>query len=219
MHAYTEEWQQKRATLPYEIDGVVIKVDSLAQQRRLGAVGRDPRWAIAYKFPPIEATTRLREIVLNVGRTGAIIPNARLDPVNIGGVTVERATLHNFEDLQRRDLRVGDRVIVHRAGDVIPQVVKPILEDRPRRCRALCAAHAVPLVRRAAAEGGGRGDPALPQHLAELPGAARRAGAALRLARGHGYRARRREAERGAAGRRADRRPGRPLLPDARSSW
>ena len=131
LHAYTEEWQRARATLPYEIDGVVIKVDALAQQRRLGAVGRDPRWAIAYKFPPIEATTRLREIVLNVGRTGAIIPNARLDAVNIGGVTVERATLHNFEDLQRRDLRVGDRVIVHRAGDVIPQVVKPILEDRP----------------------------------------------------------------------------------------
>ena len=131
VHAYTQEWQAARSTLPYEIDGVVIKVDSLAQQQRLGAVGRDPRWAIAYKFPPIEATTRLREIVLNVGRTGAIIPNARLDPVNIGGVTVERATLHNFEDLQRRDLRVGDRVLVHRAGDVIPQVVKPILEDRP----------------------------------------------------------------------------------------
>jgi len=131
LHAYAAEWQQKRATLPYEIDGVVFKVDSLAQQRRLGAVGRDPRWAIAYKFPPVEATTTLREIVLTVGRTGAIIPSARLDPVIIGGVTVERATLHNFEDLQRRDLRVGDRVIVHRAGDVIPQVVKPILESRP----------------------------------------------------------------------------------------
>jgi DNA ligase (NAD+) len=131
LHAYAAEWQQKRATLPYEIDGVVFKVDSLAQQRRLGAVGRDPRWAIAYKFPPVEATTTLREIVLTVGRTGAIIPSARLDPVVIGGVTVERATLHNFEDLQRRDLRVGDRVIVHRAGDVIPQVVKPILESRP----------------------------------------------------------------------------------------
>ena len=131
LHAYTQEWQQKRATLPYEIDGVVIKVDSLAQQRRLGWVGREPRWAVAYKFPPIEATTRLSEIVLSVGRTGAIIPSARLDPVNIGGVTVSRATLHNFEDLQRRDLRVGDRVIVHRAGDVIPKVVKPIVEDRP----------------------------------------------------------------------------------------
>lgn len=131
IHAYTQEWQAKRATLPYEIDGVVIKVDSLAQQRRLGTVGPDPRWAIAYKFPPIEATTRLREIVLSIGRTGSIVPNARLDPVNIGGVTVERATLHNFDDLSRRDLRVGDRVIVHRAGDVIPQVVKPILEDRP----------------------------------------------------------------------------------------
>jgi len=131
LHSYTQEWQGKRASLPYEIDGAVIKVDALAQQRRLGAVGRDPRWAIAYKFPPVEATTRLREIVLNVGRTGAIIPNGRLDPVNIGGVTVEKATLHNFEDLRRRDLRVGDKVIVHRAGDVIPQVVKPLLEERP----------------------------------------------------------------------------------------
>jgi DNA ligase (NAD+) len=131
LHPYAQEWQGKRPTLPYEIDGAVIKVDSLAQQRRLGVVGRDPRWAIAYKFPPVEATTRLREIVLNVGRTGAIIPNGRLDAVNIGGVVVERATLHNFEDLQRRDLRIGDKVIVHRAGDVIPQVVKPILEERP----------------------------------------------------------------------------------------
>lgn len=131
LFAFTQEWQSRRATLPYEIDGAVLKVDSLAQQRRLGAAGRDPRWAVAFKFPPIEATSRLLEITLSVGRTGAIIPNARLEPVVIGGVTVERATLHNFDDLQRRDLRVGDRVIVHRAGDVIPQVVKPILEDRP----------------------------------------------------------------------------------------
>ena len=131
LHAYTQEWQSRRPTLPYEIDGVVIKVDSLAQQRRLGAVGRDPRWAIAYKFPPVEATTHLREIVVNIGRTGAIIPNARLDPVNIGGVTVSRASLHNFDNVRDRDLRVGDRVLVHRAGDVIPQIVKPIVEDRP----------------------------------------------------------------------------------------
>jgi DNA ligase (NAD+) len=131
LHGYAREWQDKRATLPYEIDGVVIKVDSLAQQRRLGAVGRDPRWAIAYKFPPVEATTRLREIVLNVGRTGVIVPNARLDPVVVSGVTVERSTLHNFDYVRQRDLRVGDRVLLHRAGDVIPQIVKPILEDRP----------------------------------------------------------------------------------------
>jgi len=131
VHAYTQQWQAKRSTLPYEIDGAVVKVDSLAQQQRLGAVGRDPRWAIAYKFPPIEATTRLREIALNVGRTGAIIPNARLDAVNIGGVTVERATLHNFDFVRERDLRVGDMIVVHRAGDVIPYIVKSIPEERP----------------------------------------------------------------------------------------
>jgi len=152
LYAYTQEWQGKRATLPYEIDGAVIKVDALAQQLRLGTVARDPRWAIAYKFPPVEATTVLREIALNVGRTGAIIPNARLDPVNIGGVVVERATLHNFEDLARRDLRVGDTVIVHRAGDVIPQVVKPIVEKRPPDAApyeppTLCPSCATPLVK------------------------------------------------------------------------
>ncbi len=152
LHAYTQEWQSRRPTLPYEIDGVVIKVDSLAQQRRLGAVGRDPRWAIAYKFPPVEATSYLREIVVNVGRTGAIIPNARLDPVNIGGVTVSRASLHNFDNVRDRDLRVGDRVLVHRAGDVIPQIVKPIVEDRPTGSQPYqppthCPSCGTPLVR------------------------------------------------------------------------
>lgn len=131
VHAYAHAWEGKRGSLPYEIDGAVFKVDSLAQQQRLGVVGRDPRWAIAYKFAPIEATTVLREIVVNVGRTGAIIPNARLDPIVIGGVTVEKATLHNFDFIKERDLRVGDKVLVHRAGDVIPYVVTFVPSERP----------------------------------------------------------------------------------------
>ena len=125
--AYVEHWRERRDSLPYEIDGTVIKVDSFAHQQRLGVVARDPRWATAYKFPPVEATTTLLDIGVNVGRTGAIVPYAILEPVRIGGVLVKQATLHNEEDLQRKDLRIGDRVIVWRSGDVIPQVVKPIL--------------------------------------------------------------------------------------------
>jgi DNA ligase (NAD+) len=127
---YALRWQSRRAELPYEIDGIVVKVDSLLQQQRLGTVARDPRWARAYKFPSIEATTTLLDIGVQVGRTGAVVPFAILDPVRVGGVLVERATLHNEEDLQRKDLRIGDRVLVRRAGDVIPQVVAPILASR-----------------------------------------------------------------------------------------
>jgi DNA ligase (NAD+) len=127
---YCVQTEEERDRLPYEIDGVVVKVNSVAIQEELGAVGRDPRWAIAYKFPPRQATTRLLNIDVNVGRTGTINPFAVLEPVNIGGVLVSLATLHNEQDIQRKDIRIGDRVIVQRAGDVIPQVVKSIPEDR-----------------------------------------------------------------------------------------
>jgi DNA ligase (NAD+) len=128
--AYCDEMDARRESLPYEIDGVVVKINSFAVQEELGAVGREPRWAIAYKFAPRQATTRLVDIQVNVGRTGAINPFAVLEQVTIGGVTVKLATLHNEQDIQRKDIRIGDRVIVQRAGDVIPQVVKSILEDR-----------------------------------------------------------------------------------------
>ena len=119
------EWERRRGSLEFEIDGVVVKVADFELQRRLGAVGRDPRWAVAWKFPPTTAKTRLLAIRWNVGKFGDLHPYAELEPVHVGGVTVKLATLHNEEDLVRKDLREGDDVIVLRAGDVIPQVVSP----------------------------------------------------------------------------------------------
>jgi DNA ligase (NAD+) len=128
-------WQDRRDELDFEIDGVVVKVDERALWRELGVVGREPRWAIAWKFPPTTATTKLNKVVWNVGRTGHLLPFAMLDPVHVGGVTVSTATLHNEEDLARKDVREGDEVVVMRAGDVIPQVVSPMLQRRPKRTR------------------------------------------------------------------------------------
>ncbi len=121
------EWEQRRIELDYEIDGIVIKVDSFDQQTRLGALHERPRWARAYKWAPMTAQTKLEQILIRVGRTGALNPWALLEPVEVGGVTVSRATLHNEEDINRKDIREGDTVIVQRAGDVIPQVVGPVL--------------------------------------------------------------------------------------------
>ncbi len=141
--AACERWEARRGEVDYDIDGAVVKIDSFELQRRLGAVGRAPRWAVAFKFAPTTATTTLRDIQVNVGRTGALIPFAVLDPVFVGGVTVRQATLHNHEDIARKDLRIGDRVVVQRAGDVIPQVVAPLVQERtgaerpfalPERC-------------------------------------------------------------------------------------
>jgi len=123
-------WEERRATLDFDIDGAVVKIDRLDVQAALGAVGRAPRWAVAYKFAPTTATTLLRDIGINVGRTGALVPFAQMDPVEVGGVVVKQATLHNQEDIARKDLRIGDRVVVQRAGDVIPQVVAPLVQER-----------------------------------------------------------------------------------------
>lgn len=128
--AYTESWDQKREELEYEVDGMVIKIDDLNLARDLGFVGKDPRGAIAFKFPAREVTTKLLDIRVNVGRTGVLIPNAVLEPVEIGGVVVERATLHNFDYIAEKDIRVGDRVLVKRAGEVIPYVIGPVLDAR-----------------------------------------------------------------------------------------
>ena len=129
--AYHRDLERRRHGLPYEIDGMVIKVDPLTLQERLGAKSRSPRWALAFKFAATQATTRVLAIEVNVGRTGAITPMAVMAPVEVGGVNVSRATLHNEAEVARKDVRVGDTVLVQRAGDVIPEVVKVILEERP----------------------------------------------------------------------------------------
>ncbi len=128
--AYCEDWVARRDTVPYEVDGLVIKVDDLATQAAMGMVGRAPRGAVAFKFPGREATTKLLSIGVNVGRTGVLTPYAVLEPVPLGGITIRKATLHNFEDLQRKDIRIGDTVVIRRAGDVIPYVVGPVKEKR-----------------------------------------------------------------------------------------
>nr|WP_277995853.1 NAD-dependent DNA ligase LigA [Thermanaeromonas toyohensis] len=146
------EWTpEKRAALPYEIDGLVIKVNDLALQRALGATAKSPRWAIAYKFPAEEAITRIRDIIVRVGRTGVLTPTAILDPVRLAGSTVSRATLHNEDIIREKDVRLGDTVVIHKAGDVIPEVIRVLPERRtgeekefrmPERCPA-CGARVV----------------------------------------------------------------------------
>jgi DNA ligase (NAD+) len=128
---YHNRWLKEREGLPYEADGVVIKVNQLDVQDRLGNIGHEPRWAIAYKFPAVQGNTLLKEIKVSVGRTGTINPCAVLEPVSIGGVTIRQAALHNEDDIRRKDIREGDTVIIQRAGDVIPQVVGPVLSKRP----------------------------------------------------------------------------------------
>jgi DNA ligase (NAD+) len=143
--SFIDHWRERRHSLEYETDGVVVKVDDLAQQARLGLVARAPRWAIAFKFPPEQAETVVEEIVAYVGRTGTLTPVAHLRPARVGGSTVSRATLHNLDEVRRKDIRVGDHVVIQKAGDVIPEVVRPLVERRtgvervfemPRACPA-----------------------------------------------------------------------------------
>jgi DNA ligase (NAD+) len=151
-------WETEREKLNFEADGLVVKIDDFATQDRLGAVGNAPRWAVAYKYPAPEAVTRLKRIVVNVGRTGSLNPAAELEPVRIGGVTVSNATLHNADYVAERDIREGDSVVVKRAGEVIPQVLRPVLE-LPARHPTMADAGVLPRLRRAGgAPGGGGGN-------------------------------------------------------------
>jgi DNA ligase (NAD+) len=150
--AFCRQWLEHRHDLDYEIDGVVIKVDDLAQRAELGATSKAPRWAIAYKFPPEEATTVLKDIMVSIGRTGKATPFAMLEPVRVSGSTVQLATLHNEDQVRLKDVRPGDTVIVRKAGDVIPEVVGPVLSKRPSRTKewkfpARCPICDAPLVR------------------------------------------------------------------------
>ena len=144
---YYRRWLEERSGKEYQTDGVVVKIDRLDYQRHLGFVGREPRWAIAYKFPAEQAITRLLDIGINVGRTGSLNPFAILEPVSVSGVTVRQATLHNEDDLRRKDIRIGDHVVVERAGEVIPQVVGPVVERRTGGERVFAMPHRCPTCR------------------------------------------------------------------------
>ena len=176
-------WGEHRHDIEHEIDGVVVKVDEVALQRRLGSTSRAPRWAIAYKYPPEEATTRLLDIRVNVGRTGRVTPFAFMEPVTVAGSTVSLATLHNADEVRRKGVLIGDRVVIRKAGDVIPEVLGPVVEARDGTERAVRHAHALPGVRhRAGPAEGRRRRPALPERPL-VPRAAARAAVPPRRAR------------------------------------
>ena len=206
---FVEEWAEKRKDLDYETDGIVIKVDSVEQQQRLGFVSRAPRWATAYKFPAQQVTTKLEEIEVYVGRIGALTPVAHVTPVVVGGTTVRNATLHNIDEIRRKDLRVGDTVVLQRAGDVIPEIVSAVVDARDGSEIVWEMPTDLSGVRDRCGARGGRGRLALPEPV--VPGAAHRRPAALHRARRVRHRGRRLRGRQSARREGAAQATGRPV--------
>ena len=209
---YIAYYAEHRHDPPYEIDGVVVKIDQIALQRQLGSTSRAPRWAIAFKYPPEEVTTRLIDIRVNVGRTGRVTPFAVMEPVKVSGSTVEQATLHNADEVKRKGVLIGDMVILRKAGDVIPEVLGPVADLRTGDEREFEFPDCVPGLRHPAGPGGGRGRLALPER-AVLPGSAPRAAVPRGRARRLRHRGARLRGGERVAGLRPGRRRGRPVHP------
>ena len=194
--SFCQEWADGRQSLEFDTDGVVVKVDDLALRERLGATAKFPRWATAFKFPAQQAHTTILHIKVNVGRTGAVTPYAELEPVLLAGTTISMATLHNAEDVARKDLREGDTVVLEKGGDVIPKIVAPILSLRPPGSDTVADAGDLPGLRQRVAARRGGGRLAVREHV--VPGAAAAGPRALRVALGDEHRRARRVARRSA---------------------
>ena len=186
VEAFIDEWREKRHELPFDIDGIVIKVNRRAQQQELGATSKAPRWAIAFKYPPEAAQTVVRAINLYVGRTGAVTPVAEFDPVHIGGTKVVNASLHNFDEVARKDMRVGDTIVVEKGGDIIPKVVDVLIDKRPAGTEPVALPPELSGLRRAAASLRRRGGH--PLHQSGMPGHRARVALSFRRAQGDGHR-------------------------------